>query len=114
MICNDHLSAGPFKAEHGFHLSLIHISWLQKRDYQIPLDFLKAYGIDINPERRGITEEMFVNAWSFARPVAGVLIHPCQRVKKRTFSHVWVSDVYKRQEKRKIILPAVGSRSMVR
>lgn len=50
-------------------IGTIGAAWLQKRDYQIPLDFLKAYGIDINPERRGITEEMFVNAWSFAREV---------------------------------------------
>ena len=33
------------------------------------IDFLKEYGIDINPKRRGITEVMFVRAWLFARDV---------------------------------------------
>lgn len=50
-------------------LGTIGAAYLQKRDYHIPVDFLKAYGIDVNPARRGITEEMFVNAWSFAREV---------------------------------------------
>ena len=33
------------------------------------LEFLKEYGIDINPKHRGITEVMFVRAWLFAREV---------------------------------------------
>lgn len=36
---------------------------LQGRDYQILTDFMHAYGIEIRPEKRGITEEMFVKAW---------------------------------------------------
>lgn len=42
---------------------------LQRRHYQLLLDFLKAYAIDVNPEHRGITKEMFVRSWMFAREV---------------------------------------------
>jgi len=48
-------------------IGTIGAAWLQKRDYRMLLDFLKEYGIDINPKRRGITEVMFVRAWLFAR-----------------------------------------------
>ena len=50
-------------------IGTIGAAWLQKREYRMLLDFLKAYGIDINPKRRGITEVMFVKAWLFAREV---------------------------------------------
>lgn len=42
---------------------------LQNRPYKPLLAFLKAYGIDINPQHRGITEEMFVKAWLYAPKV---------------------------------------------
>lgn len=42
---------------------------LQGRSYTSLLAFLKAYGIDINPEHRGITREMFVRAWLYAPQV---------------------------------------------
>lgn len=50
-------------------IGTIGAAWLQKRDYRMLLEFLKEYGIDINPKRRGITEVMFVRAWLFAREV---------------------------------------------
>ena len=56
---------------HGIAVGIgtIGAAWLQKRDYRMLLEFLKAYGIDINPKRRGITEVMFVRAWLYAREV---------------------------------------------
>ena len=56
---------------HGIAVGIgtIGAAWLQKRDYRMLIDFLKEYGIDINPKRRGITEVMFVRAWLFARDV---------------------------------------------
>ena len=56
---------------HGIAVGIgtIGAAWLQKRDYRMLLEFLKEYGIDINPKRRGITEVMFVRAWLFAREV---------------------------------------------
>ena len=56
---------------HGIAVGIgtIGAAWLQKRDYRMLLDFLKEYGIDINPKRRGITEVMFVRAWLLAREV---------------------------------------------
>lgn len=42
---------------------------LQGRPYQPLVAFLKAYGIDINPEHRGITREMFIKAWLYAPTV---------------------------------------------
>ncbi|MBQ8919067.1 MAG: hypothetical protein IJ056_03040, partial [Acidaminococcaceae bacterium] len=50
-------------------IGTIGAAWLQKRDYHMLLEFLKEYGIDINPKRRGITEVMFVRAWMYAREV---------------------------------------------
>ena len=50
-------------------IGTIGAAWLQKRDYRMLLEFLKEYGIDINPKHRGITEVMFVRAWLFAREV---------------------------------------------
>ena len=50
-------------------IGTIGAAWLQKRDYHMLLDFLREYGIDVNPKRRGITEVMFVRAWLFAREV---------------------------------------------
>lgn len=50
-------------------IGTIGAAWLQKRDYRMLVDFLKEYGININPKRRGITEVMFVRAWMFAREV---------------------------------------------
>ena len=50
-------------------MAAVGAAWLQKRDYRMLLEFLKEYGIDINPRRRGITEVMFVRAWLFAREV---------------------------------------------
>lgn len=56
---------------HGIAVGIgtIGAAWLQKRDYHMLLEFLKEYGIDINPKRRGITEVMFVRAWMYAREV---------------------------------------------
>lgn len=42
---------------------------LQQRDYKILLDFLEAYGVSANPQKRGVTEEQFVKAWLFAPQV---------------------------------------------
>ena len=39
---------------------------LQGRDYRPLLEFLQAYGIDINPQKLGISREMFVQAWLYA------------------------------------------------
>ena len=56
---------------HGIAVGIgtIGAAWLQKREYHMLLEFLKEYGIDINPKRRGITEVMFVRAWMYAREV---------------------------------------------
>ncbi len=50
-------------------MGTIGAAWLQNRDYRTLVDFLKAYDIDINPARRGVTEEMFVKAWLMAPEV---------------------------------------------
>ena len=42
---------------------------LQGRDHHVVLDFLKAYDISVNPEKLGITEDMFIKAWMFAKEV---------------------------------------------
>jgi glycerol-1-phosphate dehydrogenase [NAD(P)+] len=42
---------------------------LQGRDYRPLLEFLQAYGIDINPQKLGISREMFVQAWLYAPQV---------------------------------------------
>ena len=42
---------------------------LQGRDHHVVLDFLKAYDISVNPKKLGITEDMFIKAWMFAREV---------------------------------------------
>lgn len=42
---------------------------LQGRSTDLLLDLLRAYDIDINPAHRGITEDMFVKAWMFAKEV---------------------------------------------
>ena len=50
-------------------IGTIGAAMLQGRDYTILVDLLKSYGIDLNPARRGITEEMFVKAWVYAKDV---------------------------------------------
>lgn len=42
---------------------------LQQRDYKILLGFLDAYKVSANPQRHGVTEEQFVQAWMFAPQV---------------------------------------------
>ena len=42
---------------------------LQGRDHHVVLNFLKAYDISVNPAKHGITEDMFIKAWMFAREV---------------------------------------------
>ncbi|CDB35346.1 iron-containing alcohol dehydrogenase family protein [Phascolarctobacterium sp. ET69] len=42
---------------------------LQGRDHHVVLDFLKAYDISVNPAKLGITEDMFIKAWMFAKEV---------------------------------------------
>lgn len=39
---------------------------LQGRDYNVLLKFLDAYQVSVNPAKRGITEEQFVQAWLYA------------------------------------------------
>lgn len=40
---------------------------LQKGDYKILIDYLNAYDISINPKKLGITQDMFIHAWMYAR-----------------------------------------------
>ena len=66
-----------FRLDHDHHLphgivvaiGTIGACILQGRPYQPLVAFLKAYGIDINPEHRGITREMFIKAWLYAPTV---------------------------------------------
>ena len=42
---------------------------LQGRDHRVVLNFLKAYDVSVNPAKHGITEDMFIKAWMFAKEV---------------------------------------------
>ncbi len=39
---------------------------LQNRDHKVLLDFLATYGIDLSPEKHGVTREQYVQAWMAA------------------------------------------------
>ncbi|MDO5520485.1 MAG: iron-containing alcohol dehydrogenase family protein [bacterium] len=54
---------------HGMAVALgsVVASILQNRDHQLLLNYLKSYDISIQPMKWGITKEVFVNAWLFAK-----------------------------------------------
>lgn len=57
------------KISHGMAVALgsVVACILQGRDHRMLLDYLKAYGISVQPMKWGITKDVFVNAWMFAK-----------------------------------------------
>lgn len=57
------------KISHGMAVALGSVAAciLQGRDYRLLVEYLKSYDISIQPTKWGITKDVFVNAWLFAK-----------------------------------------------